>query len=191
MRVVSISPAVHASLAHALGLSTAETTWRVSSFLRRRFGVELVLDCAAACNVGLIEAYEEFLQRYRHCQQTRAAAAAAVAVPAAVTTTSTVNARKKKRRGRRRRQGNSGGGDDLLADSDNSPFPWERPSVTKANSATDVVDAVGNAVDTDASAPRFVQQLLWVRRCGGGGGGGIVPWYSLPAESDTCLGLLM
>lgn len=62
--VASISPQARASLAERCGLTPLETQARLLSFLRGE-GVQFLLDSSLAADFSLLEAGEEFVQRYR------------------------------------------------------------------------------------------------------------------------------
>lgn len=61
--VVSISPQARASLAARFGLTTVETHARLAGFLRQ-MGVHFLFDSSLAADFSLLEAGEEFAQRY-------------------------------------------------------------------------------------------------------------------------------
>jgi len=60
--VVAISPNSRASIAHFLGMDASECFLRIASVLKS-LGVMYVVDAAAAGDVALMEAREEFVQR--------------------------------------------------------------------------------------------------------------------------------
>lgn len=62
--VVAISPNSRASIAHFLGMDASECFLRIASVLKS-LGVMYVVDAAAAGDVALMEAREEFVKRYR------------------------------------------------------------------------------------------------------------------------------
>lgn len=59
---VAISPNSRASIAHFLGMNTSECFLRIASVLKS-LGVMYVVDAAAAGDVALMEAREEFVMR--------------------------------------------------------------------------------------------------------------------------------
>lgn len=63
--VVAMSPQSRASLASQLRLSSKEAFLRIATLLKR-LGVKYVIDVAAAADIALIEAREEFMVRYRN-----------------------------------------------------------------------------------------------------------------------------
>lgn len=62
--MASISPQARASLADRFGLSTTESHARLLAFLRKE-GVHHLVDSALGADFSLLEAGEEFVQRYR------------------------------------------------------------------------------------------------------------------------------
>jgi iron only hydrogenase large subunit-like protein len=60
--VVAISPNSRASIAHFLGMNASECFLRIASVLKS-LGVMYVVDAAAAGDVALMEAREEFVMR--------------------------------------------------------------------------------------------------------------------------------
>lgn len=62
--VVAISPNSRASIAHFLGMDASECFLRIASVLKS-LGVMYVVDAAAAGDVALMEAREEFVKRCR------------------------------------------------------------------------------------------------------------------------------
>ena len=63
--VVAMSPQSRASLASLLGFSSREVFLRIAT-LFKRLGVKYVVDVAAAADIALIEAREEFMVRHRN-----------------------------------------------------------------------------------------------------------------------------
>ncbi|CAM9893268.1 unnamed protein product [Ectocarpus fasciculatus] len=63
--VASITPQARASLAERFGLSPAETHARLLAFLRERHGVHHLVDSSLGADFSLLEAGEEFVQRWR------------------------------------------------------------------------------------------------------------------------------
>ncbi|CAM9265642.1 unnamed protein product [Ectocarpus sp. 12 AP-2014] len=63
--VASITPQARASLADRFGLSPAETHARLLAFLRERHGVHHLVDSSLGADFSLLEAGEEFVQRWR------------------------------------------------------------------------------------------------------------------------------
>lgn len=68
MIVASISPQARASLAVRFGLTPLETHGRLLSFLRG-IGVTYLIDSSLAADFSLLEAGEEFVQRYRRVHE--------------------------------------------------------------------------------------------------------------------------
>jgi len=141
-RVVSISPASQAAVAHHLGISGADASRRLVKFFKTRFGVELVFDCSSAHNVALAEARAEFFERYRHHLSQ---ATSEIATTKADDIVADQQAAAGSTNKRKKRRGNRSSGKRL---------PWVRPPVTKALSATEVVDIEGNAVPATKQASR-------------------------------------
>lgn len=63
--MASITPQARASLAERFGLSPAETHARLLAFLRERQGVQHLVDSSLGADFSLLEAGEEFVQRWR------------------------------------------------------------------------------------------------------------------------------
>jgi len=66
--VVSISPASLTALAHTYSLSPAVCARKLNTFFTRHLGCALLADLTPALDLALVEAREEFVQRYRKAQ---------------------------------------------------------------------------------------------------------------------------
>ena len=71
--VVSVAPQSRASLAHAAGLSALDAAKRLTGFFKS-MGVVAVFDTTAARDFSLLEAGEEFVERFRASRRSRDAA---------------------------------------------------------------------------------------------------------------------
>jgi iron only hydrogenase large subunit-like protein len=85
--VFTIAPQTRVSLAQHFGLTPLQTTRRLTTFLRDSLGARLVLDAACALDISLLEAREEFVQRYRHRAALQASSPPAATTKASSTTT--------------------------------------------------------------------------------------------------------
>ena len=150
LRFVSVSPAAHASLATALRVPAQDASRRITTFFQS-LGVHCVFDCGGAHNVALVEAREDFLQRYRSQHQSPSTSGAAEQAPAgdadgAADDSTSAAVPRRKRRAAGRRSGQA-----------KKKLVWERPPVTKSTSAEEIVDAQGNPVDgLEQQHPRSV-----------------------------------
>ena len=68
--VVSVAPQSRASLAHAAGLSALDAAKRLTGFFKS-MGVVAVFDTTAARDFSLLEAGEEFVERFRASRRSR------------------------------------------------------------------------------------------------------------------------
>ena len=90
--VVAISPQSRASIATALGLSSAEAFLRIASVLKAG-GVTYVADTSSAGDVALLEAREEFMARYRSSRGSGGSSAAQWVMPPYTTAASATRVR--------------------------------------------------------------------------------------------------
>ena len=160
VRIVSVSPASHASLSVGLGLSHTGTTRLLQSFFQRH-GVQCILDGTGAHNVALAEACQEFMRRYRfnHSQAPKVDTVNNRTNYKSVENTMArqpVNAQvpdRKKSRGGGRRSLKV-----VNASKKYGRIEWNRPDVTVARSATEIVDTLGNRVNLKGTSYRYVRE---------------------------------